>query len=680
MRKITSRKIILGLFALFFIFLVSIINASSFNVESNLLTNVVCPSSTIVIEEVITADESSSFEVITQGTASSFSTALPMAFSLNKGESRSVYIYVTPPSHTLPGKYTVSLLISDGKQTKQVSHEIIVENCNKLALTLEPVKEVCACDSKAYKATLKNNGLYSERYKLEIFGNAADFAKLSTDGIALDPGESKDFIIYFAPKCTLREDEYTFTIKATSLDSRAIATSKGSIKVKNCYSYTLNAEKNFYSICDGETASAKLIIENKGISDNIYDINIKGPGFAFLQKNTLTLKAGESGEVNISLRPKLGEKPGNYTIKVEALSDKGSILAKDSITVEVRECHKVDLIILFDQRKDKICNALTNTYGVELKNIGEKDGDYVLSLKGPEWAKLKNATTVKLNANKTAMFTLEVAPPYGTSSGDYEIEIKAKDRNSEAEAKDSITIQTFTKEECYRPKISAQAEKLEIEKDKTEVAILTIENTGARRANYIIEASGSATRFVSVTPSILSIEPEKAANVYVYIAPTLATPNGSYSITISVRLNDTTILGSKTLDLEVVDKKVKEEINITTEELRELLEEEEKQGFWEKIKNWFKKVFGKKDENEEAKQEIEQFTGAAIKAMNESELKEVEELVGEQKKSGFREFLSKYKWEIVGALAIIAIILILLLLDVFGRKKNNENKNKKQKE
>ncbi|MEM2822100.1 MAG: FixG Ig-like domain-containing protein [Candidatus Pacearchaeota archaeon] len=684
--------------ALALISLASIVSA--FDVQSNLLTNVVCPSSTLVIEEKITADKDTKLEVLLEGTAASFATALPQALMLTKDEVASTYIYITPSSTVIPGSYSLNVVLSDGIETKRVSHNIIVENCNKLVLSLEPVKDVCACDAKIYKASIKNNGIYRERYKIEIMGNAASFARLSTDMLALDPGETRNFLVYFNPSCSLKADSYSFTLKASSLDSRALAILDGKINVRNCYGYELLPEKNFYSLCDGEKGSVKFTIANKGESENSYEINLDGPSWAHLTKNRLILAPGESNEVNISLLPKFGEKEGNYSLKIKTLSDKGKILAKDTITVQLRECHSASLEILFDKNSDKICNALSNTYEVELKNTGEKPGDYVLMLTGPSWAKLKNATTAQLEPQKSFKFNLEISPPYGTKSDRYEIKISAKDRNSEVKVSDEIVIETFTKEECYKPKINLEEKEIKVAKDSTKVIIATVENVGARKASYIVDSSGTANRFVSVTPSLLEIEPEKAKPLYIYIAPTLTTPNGTYDLTISIRLNDSTILASQNLKIEVVDKleKAKEEEleleleleNLTLEELERLEKElgeeskkESKKSLWSRIRDWFKKIFGKRAEKESTTQQASlpkqtntsNISSKSSKLPTQSQLatqasQEHQQQQQQNKtinKTSFNEFLAKYKWEFIAALVIILIILILVLLDFFRK-------------
>jgi len=666
------------------------VNASAFSLSSNMLTNVVCPSSTIVIEEKVTADKDANFEVSISGTAASFATALPSSFYLAKGEERSVYVYITPSSQVLPGSYYVSVLVTSGAESKEAKHSIVVENCNKINLNVEAKKDVCACESAVYKATIKNNGIYRERYRIELFGDAAKFAKISTDSLALDPNQQKELLIYFNPDCNVKAKEYSFTLKTSSLDSKEIALAEGKVNVVNCYSYSLDAEKNFYSLCDGESLNAVLKIKNLGSSENVYDINLDGPSFARLEKNSVSLASGQEATVNIALFPKLGEKAGNYSLKVETMSQKGSIMAKEQIKVEVRECHKAELVL--EKSKDKICEALTNNYAIELRNLGEKEGNYRISIKAPDWAKI-NKTEVKLAPKATQTINLEVSPPYHTEAKDYSIEIKAKDINSEVEASDSIKLTVLSKEDCYRPKIEAKEDKIEVKKDSTYVAILTIENTGARKATYLIEASGTANKFVSVTPSVLTLDPQKAATIYVYVAPSITTANDTYTLTITARLNDTTILATKTLAIEVVEKTTKAEKNVTNVTQPIAGAAEQKKSVWQKIKDWFKRVFG--GEEEEQEREGEKLENVSLNISNVSNVTKPKNVTGNasaqqqtttnlsktittEKQGKQQSFLARYKWPIIAVLVLIAIILILSLFDVFAKLKGKSNKKNEE--
>lgn len=718
---------------LFFIFILITNTVNSFYVEENILTNSVCPSSTIVIKERIISDRSSNFEISLSGSASYFSVALPSSFVLNEGENKTVYIYITPNSYVVPGIYSLRVDISNGYEIKNYSYDIFVENCNNLSIELEKdtPKEVCGCEKVVYNGKIKNSGNYYERYFLRVEGEAKSFSELSLNRVSLAPGEEKNFIVSFLPPCNLNEGNYSFALTATSLDSRAMKTVTNSVIVKNCFGYRLSIEKNFYEVCDGDRVNATLYIENLGKESNVYEINSKGANFFNLVKDKIEVNSKSKGKVEILINPKYGEKEGKYITEIETLSEKGKILGKENISVLVKECHKTSIDLEVSGKKEKICNSLTNTYGISLKNLGLKKGEYEIKLNGPEWIKISKDKVV-LNPNENASLWLEVSPPYDTKPDLYKIEVTARDINSETIAKDNFNLETLTIEECYKPKINVEKEKIEIEKDKTGVLIFNIENSGARKAKYLIDLSGSANAFTYYNPKIIELNPGKAENVYVYIAPKTTTKEGDYVLTLSARLNDTTILSSKTVNIKILETRtiIKENVSVVPKK-------EESKSFIEKVKEWIKNliikikeitskkkenvsVLKKENETERTQKQIKQQEESVENTTNKSNYKEnssdktkinkkntsnetgkneeTEKLKGKltgnksnenkssnetkkevkeviksllyeknMPKTSAKEMLVKYRWWIVSFLIVVAAIIVLSIFDVWDR-------------
>ncbi len=580
-------KKLIFLFGLIFLF---ISFSYAFQVESDILTNAVCPSATIVIGEKIFSDRAANFDITSSGSASSFATILPTSFYLDKNKTKYVYIYITPPSTTLPGRYNLIITISNGYEIKQISHEIIVENCNEVILNIEKPKEVCSCEEAMYRAKIKNNGLYTERYNISISG--INFAKLSTNSLTLKPKEEKNILIYFSPSCDVKENTYGFTLKAESLDSKAIAIINDEIKVSNCYNYEVDLEKSFYSLCDGDKEKINFSIVNKGKVQNYYEINLIGPYFANIERRGISLNPNEKVNVNIFLSPKFGE-VGNYSLKIKVLSDKGKILTEKNVDVFVRECHSFDFSINIDKMKDKICNGINKTYQLELKNKGEKKADYDLKLDAPLWITLEK-NNVSLEPNQSSTIYLIVSPLYTTKPDVYKIKIEVKDKNSEAKKILELEIETISKVDCYKPKISMEKKEIDVVRDKTYVVLTTIENIGERKATYLIEISGDANRFTRVNPAVVEIEPGKAESIYLYIAPSINTPLGTYNLTLHVKVNETGNIASENIKINLKEK-IEEIENITLKNVTEKITEK-KESFFDKIISLFKSIFGKKKE------------------------------------------------------------------------------------
>ncbi|MEM2784824.1 MAG: hypothetical protein QXE93_01580, partial [Candidatus Pacearchaeota archaeon] len=66
------KKSLVFLFATFILFVLAFSARAEISVESKLITNAVCPSGTIVIEEQVSSSISDSFTIALSGTASKF--------------------------------------------------------------------------------------------------------------------------------------------------------------------------------------------------------------------------------------------------------------------------------------------------------------------------------------------------------------------------------------------------------------------------------------------------------------------------------------------------------------------------------------------------------------------------------------------------------------------------------
>ncbi|MCX8194118.1 MAG: hypothetical protein N3G19_02025 [Candidatus Pacearchaeota archaeon] len=100
--------------SIFFTFVFISFAKADFIVTTNLTTNTVCPSGTIVIEDIVTAITPGAFTITIGGTASSFTTTVPYGFWLEQGEKEVIYSYITPSSKVSPGNYVLEVTVAQG--------------------------------------------------------------------------------------------------------------------------------------------------------------------------------------------------------------------------------------------------------------------------------------------------------------------------------------------------------------------------------------------------------------------------------------------------------------------------------------------------------------------------------------------------------------------------------------
>jgi len=538
---------------LIFLFAILCVNsAAAFSIAETSTETSVCAGNTLLITDSVTG--AGSYSVSTSGSASSFTTAVPSAFI--SSDTKTIYSYVTPSSKITKGSYDLTVKAESNGEVKEIVHKISVTDCHTADLSVESVS-TCPCQAANLIVTLKNSGKYYEVYNLRVEGLAKGWTTLSQSTIGIDAGETKTINAVVKATCDIY-GKYDISIIAEADTSPAVATAKGVLEIKPCYEYSISVPDSYYSICENENLAVQLAISNQGTADNSYKINLYGPTWANIKNNALSASQGSNASTDILLAPGYGIK-GNFTIKAEALSVYGDVLKSEEASINVRKCY--DSIVSLEKQEDRMCNAVSNTYAVMIKNTGEFANTYNIEVSGADFA-TASKNMVSLEAGKEETLALDVHPSFETSAAVYDIKVKAVDPASKAESEDAIKITTASIKECYEPAINSKQESVSLSKDSSATAMFVIENKGTDNATYIIDASGTAASFAEVNPGIITVLPGKAEVVYLYIAPALQQAPGDYESVITVRLKDTTILSSKTITIEVKGEST-EAINVT---------------------------------------------------------------------------------------------------------------------
>ena len=91
----------------------------------------ICPGSTGLFTDLIqnTGVDPLSFTISTSGTASAFSTAVPMGFTLYPEQIRTIFTYISPYSTTNIGTYSLDMIATTDGDAKELSHNVIVKDC-----------------------------------------------------------------------------------------------------------------------------------------------------------------------------------------------------------------------------------------------------------------------------------------------------------------------------------------------------------------------------------------------------------------------------------------------------------------------------------------------------------------------------------------------------------------------
>ena len=508
-----SKKILIAFIIFLFLPLV-IAESGNFILDYTEKADYICPTSTSLYTFKVTNIDSteSQYTILLSGDAAKWTTvAPPTGFSLSPGSSKTVLMWITPKSDSLPGKYNLEIIVSTSSGSiKTINHEVNVKDCHQVEVVAEPPKESCPCDLVKYEFIIKNLGEYDAIYDLEVGGSASEFITLSEKVISVKAGQSAIVYAYIENLCEIGKPDLTLTAR-----NKAVSSATTELNIKSCFDYTVEADKDYISLCEHSIEKFLITIANSGDRINTYSLGAEGPAWVNLEKTSLVLNPGEQGSVNMFLSPDYNV-VGDFDINFKAVSEKGNILAIKPLKVNVRKCHSV--IVDITEEKASVCNSFSRSLPVLIKNSGEVKEKYSLKLEGPEWSTLEESF-VEINPGEDKSISLNIAPLIDTPLSDYDVKVIAESLDKIIKGGDKIKINNILRGDCYKPSILLKESGVEMGKESTLTLPVTIENKGSKKAIYSLAVSGTASSWVQLNPSIVTVEPGMAETIYLYVAP-----------------------------------------------------------------------------------------------------------------------------------------------------------------
>ncbi|HIH51173.1 MAG TPA: hypothetical protein HA250_02315 [Nanoarchaeota archaeon] len=550
----------------------------SFSIAKDTTVPRTCPGSTLLLQSTVLSSAAQSFSLSQEGDAARFSISVPTGFILSAGGSKTLFSYVTPPSTTSPGTYRLKLFVNSASASASAEYNIVVEDCRAVSLNFEASsKSTCPGEVASYKAILRNIGRFTEDYSLSVDGQAKGFTTLSDSSVRLLPGQEKDVYAFVNPPFDVG-GVHDFTLSARS--ASGITSSQARINVLPCYNYAFTSEKSSYEICEAEKLSIPLALENKGSVANSYKMSSSGSAFASLNRGLISLAPGQTAVAELIFSPSFGTQ-GEFPVKVNiegALGKESKVLP---INVKVKKCYDAQLDIAPETLA--LCNTFSSRQNVLIKNTGEFSNKFTLSVSGASFATL-DREVADLSAGESVIATLALAPDEKTPAGNYGVVVKMTDPISKISSSDTLKVTTITREQCFLPGISLSQKVVEVPKDSAAAISFTVENRGREPAEYVLALSGNALQFSQINPSLVKVSPGESESVFLHVAPTLATAEGAYRITVTARLKESQVYASETVDIKVLASGAKPSIG-TGSAVRET------RGFADSLREFLRKIF-----------------------------------------------------------------------------------------
>lgn len=633
-----NNKILVVLLAILLIIPVSL----AFELNSNELTRNICQGNTILFTANVFGI--GNFNVNLDGSASSWSTAVPNGFILNNN-ARTIYVYSTPNNNVAPGKYNLNLIVSNQQETKTIPLTINVENCHNLEIKGDMSKEICGGQIISYNYQIKNLGNYKETYQLKLEG--PDFVTLSQDLISLNQGETKNIYAYVGQNSKSSK----FTISASNKYGTAEITSE--LKVNSCYDFTLSTDKDFVNFCEHSKENIVINIKNAGISKDDYKLElIAPPAWANLEKQDLILNPQQSESVNLVLSPDYGVK-GNFDVELKVSSKESS--KTRIIKTQVNKCN--DIFVDIQEKEINLCNNVQ--VPLLIKNTGSFEKEFRLET-SEQWASLDTyQAKLKPGEEKSIKLLLNVEK-LEKKSYDIYVRTLALD-GSGLSMDDKITINVLNELQCHNTEIISDSS-IEVTQGSSITLPLTVKNNGNEKLIYEISLTGDGSSFTQLNPSILELEPNSAEIIYVYSAPSAEINPGGYSIDVRVSYNNN-LLSSKNININVKQSE---------------FEKKEYIPFTLRITNFLRNLFPKTVVNETI---VEEPVVEEPKVEEPKVEEPVQNVIEETNKtSSITKLYNQVKpyWIYI----IVAIIVIVILIFIFssGEKEEDEDEDFEEEE
>ncbi|MBO3840373.1 MAG: NEW3 domain-containing protein [Thermoproteota archaeon] len=368
--------------------------------------------------------------------------------TLSPGSVQSLTLKIQPP-YTAQGIYNLTVRISGSTVRERTIVVYVKETDLQILSSTYPMTQATPGSTVVFDLTIRN--VLAKRFTGVLLlilpdhwsGGIIKSDGSSIQGVSLGVGESVNAKVKLeVPDYEIpQEYEATVLLRATDFESKLsfkIIVVKGAPKLK------LYANTPYVDAYAGNTARYLIMIENRGSSDGVVNISVKGlpSGYGWLIKddsgNVLSkvyLKAGESKNLNLFVNiPPLAE-PNIIPITLEANSEDSA--ERLSLSLGILGFYSISYVT-----QNFYCEATAGesiVFQVEAKNTGYSSlSNLILGVSDiPDGFSVKVSPELVslLKPQESAVFSLTITGDADVSPGDYYITLSLKADQSQAPAR-----------------------------------------------------------------------------------------------------------------------------------------------------------------------------------------------------------------------------------------------------
>jgi len=305
---------------------------------------------------------------------------------------------------------------------------------------------------------------------------------------------------------------------------------------------TLQHPSDYISTCpDRVLDDIEVIVTNLGSGSDGVDLTLDWPEDMGFIKPYIMLESGESAEINpFWITIPFNLEPGTYYATITAKSGMGSEEASETITIEVMDCHGVDLDVINDYVETCSETLEPANYEFTIQNKGTWQETFDLSA-SVNWIEFSESSVV-LGAGESRIIAASLNPPEGT--GYTEIIVTATSDDSYAYDSSVIKIDVT---DCFGASVEMQPVENDICLGEYGEFTVIITNTGTSDDSFSLETSAD---WIVAGQETVEIPMGESKNVEILAAPD-NTGVSTFSVTVRSITDDSflrTVTGAVNAD------------------------------------------------------------------------------------------------------------------------------------
>ena len=510
-------------------------------------------------------------------------TSVPLA----AGASTNVTLTIPGTALSTAGNYVVTVKASSQKDSTKTD-EVTTTT------TVLPVYGVTLVGVGGLEKTVNTGVATSYTLRVTNIGNTDDTLRLTTSGdttatlsrttIPLGAGATSDVSVTISDTSLSRSGTYKVKVTATSQKDSSITDEiTTTTTILPAYRITLigKGELTTETSDASEGVTYTLTITNNGNTDDVIDLETSGTD-ATLSQNEVSLAAGASAEVMLTISGDVLTTAGTYEVKITATSQGDDTQASEvSTTTTILPVYGVLLEVEGELAKDTAMIRRGVSYGIKITNTGNTDdtidlsasGDVIVDLRvdyisledgspylfvdyyiedPPNPNAVASKKSVPLPAGATAEVRLGVFSDLPLKAGDYEVKVTATSQGDGEKTAEVITTTTILP--VYGITLAGVGELTTETTDASEGVSYTIEITNNGNTEDVIDLETSDTA-ATLSQSEVSLDAGASAEVMLTIAGDVLVTAGVYVVNVTATSQvdnaNTAIITTKTTILPV---------------------------------------------------------------------------------------------------------------------------------